>query len=97
MPVYIREYADVAVLATTVGQAGAEPAVADQKLTLSGSTASSAFNVNTKMVRIHTDEIISVKFGTAPTAAATDARMAANTTEFFGVQPNHKVAAITNT
>lgn len=95
---FIQEYSDVAVLATTIGQAGQEPALAAQTVAVGGgSLQSAAFNVNTKMVRVHTDVICSVKFGTNPTAVATELRMAANTTEFFGVTPGHKVAVITNT
>jgi hypothetical protein len=58
-----------------------------------------AFNAKTRFVRLHTDAVCSIKFGTNPTASATTARMAANSTEYSSVPPNqaYKVAAITNT
>jgi hypothetical protein len=50
------------------------------------------------MVRIHTDAICSISFGTAPTATATNRRLAANQTEYFGVPlgGSYKVAVISN-
>lgn len=81
-------------------QVGKVPPLAEQTVSISGSsTASSAFNAATNMVRIHTDSICSIEFGTAPTATTSTARLAANQTEYFTV-PNgqsYKVAVITNT
>lgn len=77
-----------------------EPAVATQTVAIgAGSVQSSAFNALTKFVRIHTDAICSIEFGTNPTASATKRRMAANTTEYFSVPlgASYKVAVITNT
>lgn len=78
---------------------GVEPALAVQKTTIGGtSVASAAFNAKTRFVELHTDAICSYKVGAAPTAAATDTRMAANTTKFFAVRESGlKVAQITNT
>jgi hypothetical protein len=61
----------------------------NNNVTISGTHAeSSAFGTNTRLVRLHTDTICYVKFGTAPVAVTvTDARMAANQTEYFAVQP----------
>ena len=96
--IYITEYADVAVTHSKYAQAGAEPAIAEQRVANDGASAqSAAFNDNTRMVRIHTDSICSIKFGANPTAVTTEKRMAANTTEFFGVKPGQKVAAVLNT
>lgn len=78
----------------------AQPTVAEQTVAIGGSsTASSAFNANTRLVKLHTDAICSVKFGTAPTATATTMRMAANENQYFVVPANqaYKVAVITNT
>lgn len=95
---YISEYDNVARDNIGTVQAGQEPAIATQTVAISGgSTQSSAFNANTKFVRIHTDAICSVKFGSNPTATSTSARLAANQTEFFGVRPGEKVAVISNT
>lgn len=98
---YITEYArqgrDAAGYQMVVAD---EPPVANQTVAITaGSTASAAFNVNTKFVRISTDAICSIEFGTAPTASATTRRMPANTTEYFSVPQgaSFKVAVITNT
>ena len=77
-----------------------EPPLANQTVNITASSVqSSAFNPLTKFVRIHTDAICSVSFGTAPTATATNMRMAANTAEYFSVPlgASWKVAVITNT
>lgn len=62
-----------------------------------GSVQSAAFNAGTRFVRLHTDAICSIAFGTDPIASANNARMNANDTEYFAVSPGHKVAVITNT
>jgi hypothetical protein len=75
-----------------------EPSTTSQVVNYAGgSTASSAFRTDTRMVRLHTDSICSIKFGTAPTATTSDARLAAGQTEYFKVMPGFKVAAIINT
>lgn len=61
------------------------------------STQSAAFDAATTIVRLHTDAICSISFGTNPTASANTMRMAANQTEYFQVKFGHKVAVITNT
>lgn len=98
---YISEYAELALAKNgQVIQAGVEPALATQKVTTSGTSAqSSALNAKTRFIRVHTDAIVSIAFGTNPTATANDARMTAGQTEYFAVQPGatYKLAAITNT
>ena len=78
--------------------AGVEPSKGVQQIAVSGVSAAcaSAFNENTKFVRIHTDVTIRVAFGAAPTAAATSQRMVAGSTEYFGVVKGIKMAAITS-
>jgi hypothetical protein len=73
-----------------------EPSVASQVVNYAGGTTqSTAFRNDTRMVRIHTDTNCFIKFGTNPTATtAVDARMAANQTEYFKVNPGFKVAAV---
>lgn len=80
-------------------QAALQAPLAEQKLTIGTEVKSSAFNARTKYVRLHTDAICSILFGTAPTASAANARMAANATEYFGVPMGaaYKVSVITNT
>lgn len=75
------------------------PAVAEQTVAIGGASAqSAAFNAATKIIRVHTDAICSIKVGgTNPTATATTMRMAAGQVEYFGVAPGDKIAVITNT
>ena len=76
------------------------PAIAEYTLAIGGgSVASPAFQPNTNIVRLHSDAVCSIKFGqNTPIATATNARMAQNQTEYFGVEPGQsfKVAVITN-
>ncbi len=77
-----------------------QPTVAEQVVAIGGgSVASSAFNANTNFVRVHTDAICSISFGTAPTATTSTMRLAAGGTEYFSVPRglSYKVAVITNT
>ena len=62
-----------------------------------GSLQSAAFDNATTVVRIHTDAICSIAFGTNPTATANTMRLPADTTEYFSVKGGQKVAVITNT
>lgn len=97
---YISEYAgQTRDLGGQVVPVGDEPTLVEQTpVAISGSSAvSSAFNSKTRFVRIHTDAICSVKFGTSPTATVNDKRLAADQTEYFGVQPGQKVAVTPNT
>lgn len=98
---YITEYADLAQMPDqTRHEMPQEPALVDQTVAIGGaSTASLAFGNSTRFVRLHSDAICSILFGTAPTATATKGRMAANQTEYRGVPQgaSYKVAVITNT
>lgn len=75
------------------------PALASQTVAIGGSStaSASAFGNGTRLIRVHTDAVCSIAIGTSPTAAATAMRMAADTTEYFGVNPGEKIAVITNT
>jgi hypothetical protein len=73
------------------------PAVTQQQVTFTTTTASAAFSADTRFVRVHTDSACRVAFGDAPTATTTSMRMAAGQTEFFAVPPGSKVAAVTTT
>lgn len=93
---YITEYAGAAQ-----GVGGMlvpmEPPLAEQTVAIGGASVSSAaFGANTRLVRLRTDAICSVLFGTAPTAAATNARMADESEAYHAVSPGMKVAVITN-
>ena len=81
-------------------QIALQPPIAEQTVSISGSHAeSSAFNAKTDFVRLHTDAICSIVFGTAPVATTAKCRLAANQTEYFGVTPglSFMVSVITNT
>lgn len=101
---YITEYARQAK--DNRGQAinaGEEPALAHQTVAIGAGSAQSAnLNAKTRFVRVHTDAICSIKFGSNPTAVATEERLAANQTEYFGVIEESvaaglKIAVIQNT
>lgn len=94
---YVTEYADPGSYSSTFL---AEPAVADQKITFTGTAGTSAaFAGNTAIVRIQVDGIASILFGTAPTATTSYRRMTAGQTEYFRVPAgqSYKVSAITTT
>lgn len=98
---YITEFADAGI--SGKGESlpiGAELAVEDMTVAISGSSAQSDFfENNTRLVRLHTDAICSVLFGVNPTATTGNRRMAANQTEYFSVPTGSgwKVAVISNT
>ncbi len=94
---YIREYADLAVTYSKYVQAGAEPALADQTVTTSAtSAASNAFNANTRLIAISTPaaQAVCALFGDAPVATTGALRLHENGVFFFGVKPGQKVALI---
>jgi len=94
---YITEYERVPVAAGGSVAMGAEPAQASQTVAIGGGTTqSAAFGPTTQYIRVHSDAICSIAFGANPTATAVLTRMAANQTEYFHVQPGHKVAVISN-
>lgn len=96
---YINEYNDrVGNGGKEVFQAGNEPCLAYQVINITGSSVqSSAFNSKTRLIRVHADEVCSIKISSNPTAVTTETRLAANSTEYFVVEPGHKIAVITNT
>lgn len=92
---YVTEFGGIAPGVLPVGVA---PPLVDQTPVAigAGSLQSTAFDAATVLVRLHTDAICSIAFGTNPTATANTMRMAANSTEYFSVRFGHKVAVITN-
>lgn len=78
---------------------GNAPPIAEQTVAIGGSSTqcTNGFNAKTAMVRVETDSICSIAFGTNPTAAATNMRMNAGDCEYFSVSPNMKIAVIANT
>jgi hypothetical protein len=100
---YVSEYRQIGQVPSAnsyvpaTAQAPQEPSVADQVVSISGSSTQSAvFGGYTQMIRVHTDAICSIVIGDNPIAASTNKRLAANQTEYFGVSPGQKIAVITN-
>lgn len=93
---YIREYQQLGREAYggagSIIQAGLEPAVTQQSVAIAASSGqSNAFNDSTALVMVHTDAICRITFGTNPTAVATDQRLPADATVYFGVKPGSKL------
>jgi len=79
-------------------QAPPEPPLAEQTVPIGGTSAQSqAFGGGTKLIRLHVDAPCSILIGEDPTARTSNKRLAANQTEFFNVQPGHRLAVIQNT
>lgn len=96
--VYITEYAaQAADAANRLAPMPKEPAVTTQTVAIGVEAKSSAFNTLTRMIRVHTDAVCSVLVGTSPTATTSSPRMAADTTEYFGVEPGQQISVISNT
>ena len=97
---YVTEFSDEGQSVRGAIQIAAEPELASQTVSITGSNAASAaFNAATIYVRIHTDAICSIAFGTTPVATAAKRRLAADQTEYFGVPVggSYKVGVILNT
>lgn len=97
---YVTEYSDLGQTVRGAAQVAKEPVIAEQVVDYSGGVAaSSAFNAATTYVRVHTDSVCSIAFGTAPTATTSNRRLPADTTEYFAVPvgSSYKVSAIANT
>ena len=78
--------------------AGMLPAVAEQTVAVGAEAESSAFNLGTRFIRVHTDAICSIKAGAAGVSATTASmRLAAGQTEYFAVQPGDVLSVIANT
>lgn len=100
MPVYISEHEVMGAQHGGLVQAVRQAPLAEHTVAVGGASAQSAvFNDRTQVVRIHTDAICSIKFGTNPTATTSTARMIAGQTEYFAVPmgAKYRVAVISNT
>lgn len=78
-------------------QVAQTPPVASHKITIAATAASITFSRRTDIIRVHTDAVCSILIGSNPTATASDGRMAADATEYFGVRPGDKLSVISNT
>ncbi len=90
---YVTEYNTIGYGAASAPSPMAmEPALTDQVVTATTSTASTAFNAATKFIRMLPDTLVYVKFGASPTATATSQRLTANVEYWRAVVPGQKVA-----
>lgn len=98
---YIAEFAQLPIYQGNNVPAPEMPPIAEQTVAIGAEADSAAFNAKTRVVRVHTDAICSIAFGASPTATTSNARLAANSTEFFSVRPDLtpglKLSVITNT
>ena len=81
------------------GQYGAQvmkPA-ATQAVTYTSSTASTAFDDATRMIRVIADADVYIAFGAAPTANANSILIPSGTVEYFEVNAGDKVACYDGT
>jgi hypothetical protein len=77
--VYIAELASIDL------NVAREPPLAEQIVNIgAGSSQSLGFTAGTRVIRVHTDAIMSFAIGNNPTATTSTRRMAANTTEYYG-------------
>src|SRR3990167_5606407 len=95
---YIQEYRDVAV--DSKGRSLGIPMIGDstkhQIVTFTTTTASLAFQKNTRFIRVLSDTACHYDVGFNPVAiTASNPKMAANVFEYFGVLPGDKIAFVT--
>lgn len=97
--VYISEHEDYG----QVTQSGIIPAAtltAHIVSVTATASLSSAFSSAARVIRIHTDTVCSVSFGTAPSATASSPRMAGGQTEYFFLpattNTTFRISTITN-
>jgi hypothetical protein len=84
---YVTEFSDSEFSAKGVIPVVQTPQVAQQTLTISSqSSATTVFNQNTRIIRVHTDAVCFIAISSAPTATSTCMRMAADQTEYFGLR-----------
>ena len=91
---YVTEYSNLALNGhAPIPQ---EPAIAQQKVTFTTTTASAAFNERTRFVRIVASADAYVTFATSPTATTSDQFLSAEMEYFRGVPEGKafKVAAV---
>jgi hypothetical protein len=96
---YVTEYAFSGTIAGHGLPAASAPPITNNNVNIGvGAASSLAFNANTQLVRLHNDSTspCSILIGLNPTATTSDARMAANQTEYYQVPPGYKVSVIQN-
>lgn len=92
---YITEYRGLSNQVNEPAQAVHGAPTAEQAIAIPGTSA--ALNANTRIVRLHTDAICSVRMSSSGQVATTaSARMIAGQTEYFGATPTDIVTVVAN-
>ena len=96
---YVTEFVGADEKTNTLVPAAKTAGLVDQTpITITGTSAqSAAFGAGASLIRVHTDAICSIAFGTNPTATTSNLRLGAGQTEYFAVVPGGKLAVIQNT
>lgn len=97
---YITEFRPLAPGTGVPVQIAEFPALATQKIAIGAEGDSAVFNVATRIIRLHADAICSITItavGVEATATTSMTRLAADQTEYFGVQPGAELSVIANT
>lgn len=94
---HVSEYGGLVQTSGGVSPLVAEPPTAEQVVSYTTSTQSSAFNANTKVIRLVADADAYIKVGADPTADANDKFLPSGVVEYFYVQPGDKIAAYDGT
>lgn len=91
---YITEYNSIGVQNGNSVPVAQEPAVADQTVTFTTATQSSAFNAATRYIRLIADAECHLKFGSNPTATTSMQQVQADTEIWRMVTPGDKVSIV---
>lgn len=96
---YISEFGSaVSQIGSAEAQVYPQPAITDQTVAITGSSAqSAAFNASTHAVTVECDTDCSVLIGDNPTATTTNYLMGDGIPYHFAVAPGQKIAVIANT
>lgn len=91
----VTEYAEIAKNSLSAPIAAAkEPSITVQNVTFTTATPSSAFNADTRFVRVISDADCHVAFGSDPTATTSSTKLKADIEYYFGVTAGHKVSVV---
>lgn len=90
---------ELTALAThmTGAQIAQMPPIAEQTVTFTTTTQSSAFNVATRYICVQNPTICSISIGSNPTATTSTMRLPAESLIYFGVNAGDKIAFVDNT
>lgn len=95
---YITEFSTLGTAGGGAPQIAAMPPIAEQTVAIGAEADSAALDGQTRFVRLHCDAVCSIMIGPGnPAATTVKMRMAADQTEYFGVQAGTKVSVIANT